>query len=132
MGRLSVGMDLVSFREVEEALASFGDRYLRRVFTDQELSESRGDARDLAGRFAAKEAAIKALTPEVEDVVPWRSVGVLSRRPGGPSITLTGKAMELSRRRGISQLRLGLSRTGEGAGAVVIGHGPRANRPEHS
>jgi holo-[acyl-carrier protein] synthase len=115
-----VGFDLVALGEVEEAIACFGDRYLRRVFTEAELYAYRGHAARLAACFAAKEATIKALMPSVTEAVPWQSISVPSSGSRNPSITLTGQASRLARRRGISHLRLGLSRTGTTVGAVVI------------
>src|SRR6187399_1819731 len=68
--RLRVGIDVVSVAEVAAALERFGDRYVKRVFTAREAAYCRAGAATaarLAVRFAAKEAAVKALEPER----PW-------------------------------------------------------------
>ena len=102
---MAVGVDVVTVDEVEDALARFGDRYLRRIFTDHEVACATGGgrerARHLAARFAAKEATMKALGPG--DWLPaWRSIEVRQEESGRCSLRLSGHAGR-ARRPGASE-----------------------------
>jgi holo-[acyl-carrier protein] synthase len=58
---LRVGIDLVQIEDIRESIAAYGERYLERTYTDEERRDCGGDPSHLAARFAAKEAALKAL-----------------------------------------------------------------------
>jgi len=92
MIELRVGVDIVEIDEVAETLAHFGGRYMRRVFSDAELI-SAGDLSpaDVAARFAAKEAAMKAIGDG--EPLEWRSIEV-TPTPTGEQLHLTGRAAE--------------------------------------
>jgi len=132
---VAVGIDLVDVDEVREALSRFGDRYLRRIFTDHEVACStfRGavNARHLAARFAAKEAAMKALEPH--DALPtWRSIEVRQHDGGRCSLELTGHAAELAERAHLTDFALSLSHERGHALAVVLALGPGClSSPRH-
>jgi len=128
---LSVGIDLVEIAAVTESVAVHAERYLERVYTPQELHECRApdgtvDARGLAARFAAKEAAFKALGAG-DDAIPWQSIGVRSDRLGSPSLDLTGAAAALATARGIDELAVSLTHEGPYAAAVVVARRGRRN-----
>jgi holo-[acyl-carrier protein] synthase len=119
-----VGIDLVSVDDVQESIRVHSGRYLRRVYTSRELRDCAAaggapDARRLAARFAAKEAALKVLRAG-DEAVPWTTIGVRSDRFGSPSIELTGAAGELARRRGLEALDVSLTHEGPFAAAVVV------------
>jgi len=118
----SIGMDLVQISRIADSLARFGVRFERKLFTQGELGYAQAApaqaAERLAARFAAKEAAIKALGLS-ESGVSWRDLEV-RRHPGGEcDLVLHGRAAEIARRNGITRLLLSLSHDGEYAGAVV-------------
>ena len=120
---LRVGLDLVAVGDVEESVRVHGTRYLGRVFTAREVADCRDrsgtlDPRRLATRFAAKEAAIKALGVRGE-AVPWRCLEVVGDG-GMVSVRLSDAAATLARSRGITQLAVSLTQTADHAGAVVI------------
>jgi holo-[acyl-carrier protein] synthase len=125
--RFSVGIDLTSVEEVADSITRFGERFLERVFTEGELRECVAEPRRLACRLAAKEAVMKALGAGAQQALPWRSIGVFSSSRGGPSIRLTGRAQELARRRGISNLQVSMTRDGALAVAVAIAHRAPSN-----
>ncbi len=92
---IGFGSDLCDIRRIEEALAKFGDRFVRRCFTDVEQRKS--DARaaraaSYAKRFAAKEACAKALGTGIRRGVYWRDMGVVNLPSGQPTMALTGGA----------------------------------------
>jgi holo-[acyl-carrier protein] synthase len=118
------GLDLVDVREVDLSVQRFGERYLRRVYTPQEI-ESCGAggprfASRLAARFAAKEAVIKVLRA-AELGVDWRSIEVVRADDGAPSLRLAGRVAEAAERQGFFQFSISLTHETDYAGAVVIG-----------
>jgi len=121
---VKVGIDLVSIEAVEESIRVHADRYLGRVYTVTELRDcattvGTPDARRLAARFAAKEAAMKVLRAG-DEALPWTSIGVARDRFGGPSIELAGAAAALADERGIQALDVSLTHERDYAAAVVI------------
>lgn len=117
-----VGIDIQGIEEVETALRYFGERYRRLLFTDSELGacgEGSVTASRLAARFAAKEAVLKIL--DVGDRVPsWRSIEVTETVGGSPEIVLHDGAADLAHLRGIHNLSLSFTHTGDVAAAVVV------------
>jgi holo-[acyl-carrier protein] synthase len=121
-GVIGVGVDIASVAEVRQALSDFGEEYLNRLFTSDELSRCRQSpdpARQLAGFFAAKEAVVKVL-PGDEPRPPWTSIEVRPREEGGFELRLLGPAAHLAEQHGIGTLAVSLSREGDMATAVVF------------
>jgi len=119
---IAVGIDLVSVPEVRQAWHTFGERYLRRVYTSTELVDCRMSADPaprLAARFAAKEATIKALMVEGAQP-PWTSMEVWRHPLGWCEMRLTGHAARIAEERGIGRLAVSLSHEGNLAAAVVV------------
>jgi holo-[acyl-carrier protein] synthase len=121
MSKVRVGVDLVQISRIEQALADFGDRYIERVFTDDEAAYARsvegGLAGRLATRFAAKEAAKKALDL---DGVGWRDIEVRKTDSGAVELQLHGRAREAAVAAGARDLALSMSRDGDYATATLI------------
>ena len=93
---LGIGNDLCDIRRIESSLERFGDRFIRRVFTEIEQRRSEGRAERAASyakRFAAKEACSKALGTGLRRGVFWRDMGVVNLRGGKPTMALTGGAL---------------------------------------
>jgi holo-[acyl-carrier protein] synthase len=91
---IGLGLDATDIHRIAGTLARYGDRFMRRIFTDAEVaycSRRRVPAVHFAGRFAAKEAAMKALGTGHSHGVLWRDVEVL-RRGGPPQLQLHGGA----------------------------------------
>ncbi len=132
---LVTGIDLVDIREVDASVTRFGDRYLRRVYTEQEVQTcGQGGPRfasRLAARFAAKEAVIKVLRA-AEVGIDWRSIEVVRCDDGAPEVRLTGRAAEAARRRGFYSFSISLTHETDYAGAVVIGQRREAANTEAS
>jgi holo-[acyl-carrier protein] synthase len=94
---LGVGSDLIDIRRIEAAIDRFGDRFLDRIFTEAERRRCERRANpgpSYARRFAAKEAAAKALGTGFRSGVFWRDLGVVNLPSGRPSMVLTGGALE--------------------------------------
>ena len=93
---VGIGNDLVDIRRIESSLERFGDRFIRRIFTEVEQKRSEGRAERAASyakRFAAKEACSKALGTGLRRGVFWRDMGVVNLRGGKPTMALTGGAL---------------------------------------
>lgn len=94
---IGIGSDLIDIRRVEKTLERFGDRFVKRVFTDieRERSDRRANrAASYAKRFAAKEACSKALGTGIRMGVNWREMGVVNLPTGQPTMKLEGSAAE--------------------------------------
>lgn len=94
---IGLGSDIIDIRRIEAVIARHGDRFLDRVFTPQERAraERRGERARIATyarRFAAKEAASKALGTGFSQGVFWRDLGVVNLSSGQPTLRLTGGA----------------------------------------
>jgi holo-[acyl-carrier protein] synthase len=100
-------------------LQAHGDAYLRRVYTEAEAADCAGDPLRLAARFAAKEAALKALRAG-EAAVPLTAIEIVRHADGSPELRLHGAAAELAAASGISSLSVSLTHEGEYASAVVL------------
>lgn len=94
---LGIGNDIVSVERIENLLNKFGERFIKKVFTKEEETRSlkhSKPAASLAKRFAAKEAAWKALGDERQIGINWKDMGVRNNKSGKPFLELTGKAAE--------------------------------------
>ncbi|HTC55479.1 MAG TPA: holo-[acyl-carrier-protein] synthase [Candidatus Sulfotelmatobacter sp.] len=120
---VGTGIDIAEVPRIRQSIARFGDRFLQRIYTAGEIRycDSKANrAERYAARFAAKEAAMKALGTGWSHGVRWRDCEVV-RLPGGrPSINFHGKAGEIAARLGVKNAALSLSHTAEQAIAQVI------------
>lgn len=94
---IGIGNDIIDIRRVEQTLDRFGERFVKRIFTDVEQRKSEGRrmrAASYAKRFAAKEACSKALGTGLRRGVFWRDMGVVNMRGGQPTMALTGGALD--------------------------------------
>jgi holo-[acyl-carrier protein] synthase len=120
---VGTGIDIAEVPRIRQAIERFGDRFIQRVYTEGEILYCDSKANRVeryAARFAAKEAAMKALGTGWNHGVRWRDCEV-TRMPGGrPTLTFHGKAAEFAARLGAKNAALSLSHTAEQAIAQVI------------
>jgi holo-[acyl-carrier protein] synthase len=120
---VGTGIDITEVPRIAEAIERHGERFLRRIYTENEISYCDSKANRIeryAARFAAKEAAMKALGTGWNHGVRWRDVEVC-RQPGGrPTVVFHGKAAAFFTKLGASHSALSLSHTTEQAIAQVI------------
>ncbi len=120
---VGTGIDISEVPRIAESIQRFGDRFLRRVFTEGEIKYCESKANRIeryAARFAAKEAAMKALGTGWSHGVRWRDIEV-SRQPGSrPTIKFHGKAAEFAAKLKAKNVALSLSHTPQQAIAQVI------------
>jgi holo-[acyl-carrier protein] synthase len=123
---IGTGVDLIEVERIAHSIERFGERFLRRVYTDHEIAycnRKRISAESFAARFAAKEAGAKALGTGISRGVTWNEFQV-ARNPGGrPVLELRGRAAELAKELGVRAISLSLTHTGSLAMATVIMEG---------
>jgi holo-[acyl-carrier protein] synthase len=120
-----VGVDLVAVASVAESLGGpHREHYLRRIYTDAEVDACRGpsgrvEPERLAARFAAKEAAIKAL-PGAGEEVRLTQIEVSADASGAPTLKLSGRAAELFSALGATEIAVSLTHDRGFAVATVV------------
>jgi holo-[acyl-carrier protein] synthase len=119
---VGTGIDLVEVERIAHSIERFGDRFLRRVFTDAEIAYCRAKAtfaESFAARFAAKEAGAKALGTGIQYGVSWKELEV-RRLPGQrPTLHLSGRARTIAGQLGVQHVSLSLTHTKSLAMATV-------------
>lgn len=116
---LRTGVDLIEVHRIAEAIERHGKRFLNRVFTELEQKECNGRISSLAVRFAAKEAAAKALGCGIGDV-SWLEIEVRSDEKKAPFLILSGEAERLAKKLGLKTWSLSLSHSESQAIAFVV------------
>ncbi|MGX6647684.1 holo-ACP synthase [Maricaulaceae bacterium MS644] len=94
---IGIGSDIIDIRRIERSVERFGERFLKRVFTEGERAKAESRRRRIdtyAKRFAAKEACAKALGTGIYRGVAWQQMEVINLRGGKPTLKLTGPALE--------------------------------------
>ena len=117
--RLHTGVDIIEIDRIASVLERWGTRFLERIYTSSEISFSRGRIPQLAGRFAAKEAMMKALGTGRYGV-SWREIGVERERGQAPRIILTGRALARSQLMDLGPISISISHSRDYAVAVVV------------
>lgn len=128
-GPVEVGIDVIEIARIREALERFGDRFLRRIYTQRERERYGQRPAELAARFAAKEAVMKALGTGVRGI-RWRDIEVLPNRRGKPIIILHETAARRANLLGFSHLSVSLTHSSSDAIATVVATRLRAGDEE--
>ena len=113
-----VGVDVIEICRIKQAVARWGDAFLDRVYTPAEKGKYLNRPESLAARFAAKEAAVKALG--CTELI-YRDIEVVSEPGQRPEIKLFGRAESISKELGITSFAVSLSHSRDYAVAVVSG-----------
>lgn len=120
---VGTGIDLTEIPRIQQSHERFGVRFLNRVYTHAEQTyclRKRNSAESLAARFAAKEAAAKALGTGISHGINWLEIEVVREPSGRPTLAFHGRAEEFARRLGVVRASLSLTHTDELAMASVI------------
>lgn len=123
---LGHGIDLTEIARIGQMLQEHGDRFLERCFTPREIADAGDGPRrieHLAARFAAKEAALKALGTGWAQGIGWTDVAVHRADSGRPDLVVTGRAAAIAAERGITRWHVSLTHTADHAVASVIAEG---------
>jgi holo-[acyl-carrier protein] synthase len=120
---VGIGTDLAEVSRIQRSVERYGERFLRRVYTDREIAyamHKRNFAERLAARFAAKEAGMKAIGTGWRRGVTWKDFEVINEPSGRPTLRLTGVAQSFAQLLGALHVTLSLTHTAALAFAVVI------------
>ncbi len=118
-----IGVDVVEVARIKEMIKHHGRRFIARVYTVDEAAYSRGMKRaeeHFAARFAAKEAALKALGIGMRKGISWKDIEVVVGDLGQPNIRLSGGAADKADELGVNRVFVSLSHTKEYAIAQVV------------
>lgn len=115
-----IGVDIIEIERVAHSIERFGQRFLRRIYTERELAYCQGRVTSLAARWAAKEAVGKALGTGIGDM-KWLDIEVVNNERQCPSIQLHGLAAELAAQQGLSGFAISISHAKDYAVAFVVG-----------
>jgi holo-[acyl-carrier protein] synthase len=123
---IGTGIDICEVKRIADSIARFGDHFLRRIFTEQEIrycQSKKNSVERFAARFAAKEATMKALGTGWSRGVIWTALEV-GHAPGGrPVLRLHGNAARIAEQLGVKRISLSVTHTESTAMAMVIFEG---------
>jgi holo-[acyl-carrier protein] synthase len=120
---VGLGLDIAEIDRIEAAIVRHGAPFIERLFTPREAAyceRHKNKYERYAGRFAAKEAAMKALGTGWRRGVRWRDIEVIREPSGKPTLHLAGVAGELAARMGVKNISLTITHSGNVALAEVI------------
>jgi len=120
---VGLGVDIAEVDRIEAAIRRHGEAFLKRIFTLAEIAyceRHRNKAERYAGRFAAKEATMKALGTGWRKGVRWVDIEVARSSSGKPSVVLHGVAMQVAEQLGVRNISLSITHSGATAFAQVI------------
>lgn len=123
---LGTGVDIAETSRVERGLEKHGDRFTKRLFTPAEIvycEKFKNRAERYAARFAAKEAAFKALGTGWREGIRWLDVEVVHQPSGKPELVLSGRAHEIARELRVCRTSVSISHSDRYVVAVVIFEG---------
>lgn len=119
LDHLRVGIDLVEIERVQQSVARYGERFLKRIFTEKERTDVQDHPASLAARFAAKEAVAKALGCGIGEV-GWQEIEIRRGPSGEPLLQLHGRAQAMADELQLRYWAVSLSHTRSLATAVVV------------
>ena len=124
-----LGIDVVEVARIAAAIERYGEAFLARIFTAAERDYCSGQhapAQHFAARFAAKEAAVKALGTGIGEHAGWLDLEIRRSPAGAPELLLHGAAAEFAKRHGIAEVRISLTHTKDyaAANAIALGLSP--------
>ncbi|MEE9548864.1 MAG: holo-ACP synthase [Candidatus Binatia bacterium] len=131
---IGLGIDMIEVARIQRSLehTKIGRRFRDRVYTEKEIAycerRERHKYESYAGRFAVKEAGMKALGQGWGAKVGWLDIEVLSLASGEPTVVLHNKASSLAQELGIQHIAVSITHTKHHAMATLIAEGERVNR----
>jgi len=120
--KLATGVDFIEIARIAEVIARHGKHYLERIYTPAELEYCGKRAESLAGRFAAKEAVVKALGCGIGDVT-WKEVEILGDEQHAPILRLRGMAEQRASELGLVNWSVSISHSQSHSVAFVVAIG---------
>ena len=126
MAILGVGIDITECLRIAQMIERHGELFITRVYTDAEIeycTMRKAATQHYAGRWAAKEAVLKALGTGWRRGIGWRDIEIRNDRSGAPTVQLRGGARDVMERAGIKQMHVSISHCRNYAVAYVVAEG---------
>ena len=123
---LGIGTDIIECLRIAQMIERHGELFIRRVYTEHEIaycSTKKASTQHYAGRWAAKEAVLKALGTGWRRGISWRDVEVRNKAGGAPTIALRGGAKEVLEQSGIRAMHISISHCRSHATAYAVAEG---------
>jgi holo-[acyl-carrier protein] synthase len=120
---VGLGIDVAEVERIRGVIERQGERFLRRVYTPNEIAyceRFKNKYERYAGRFAVKEAAMKALGTGWSHGVRWVDIEVVRQKGGKPVLSLAGEAQKIAGRLGVKNIAMSITHTASQAFAQVI------------
>ena len=120
---VGTGVDLAEVDRIRESIERFGEKFLKRIYTEREIAYVERKANKYeryAARFAAKEAGMKAIGTGWRKGVRWQDFEVVNLPSGRPTLKLHGVAAEFAARLGVTNIQLSITHTTQSGLAYVI------------
>ncbi len=123
---LGIGTDIIECERIDRMIERHGDHFVRRVYTDDEIRYCEGRktaGQHFAGRWAAKEAVLKALGTGWITGIAWTDVEVFHAEGGKPVILLHGGAAKIAQEKGIAEIQISITHCKSHAVAFALAVG---------
>ena len=120
---IGIGIDTVSISRMEKLIRARGERFLRKIFSDNEIGEGMRRIKNapfFAARFAAREAFVKALGTGFVRDISFRDIAVRKGDGGRPELSYSERMEKLLKARGIERCHVSITHDGDNAQAIVI------------
>lgn len=119
---LGLGIDITELDRIKSSLDKFGERFMNTFLTAKEIElvPEVNKVQHLSARFAAKEAAVKALGTGFAEGITFKNVEIFNLNSGAPELTFNGKGLERSLELGVERILISVSHGRDTAAAVVI------------
>ncbi|HEX5471692.1 MAG TPA: holo-ACP synthase, partial [Lacipirellulaceae bacterium] len=128
MAILGTGIDIVECLRIAQMIERHGELFITRVYTDEEIeycTVRKAATQHYAGRWAAKEAVLKALGTGWRRGIGWRDIEIRNNRKGAPTVLLRGGARDVMEQTGIRRLHVSISHCRSFAVAYVVAEGEK-------
>ncbi|MCK5833122.1 holo-ACP synthase [bacterium] len=120
---LGIGIDIIDIPRIERITEEYGEDIINRIFAKNEIvycNSKKNPAINYAGRFAAKEAFLKAIGTGLRGGIKWKDISVVKDEFGRPFLSLSNKAKEAADKLGVNKIHVSLSHTAGNAIAMVV------------
>ena len=119
---IGLGIDITELDRIKRSLDKYGERFAEKILTPAELEliPPKNPVPYVAARFAAKEAAVKALGTGFAEGITFHTIEITRMKSGAPKLNFLGKALERSQSMGIEEIHISITHGRDTAAAVVV------------
>ncbi|WP_027722658.1 holo-[acyl-carrier-protein] synthase [Maridesulfovibrio zosterae] len=119
---IGLGIDITELDRIKRSLEKFGERFIKKILTEEEMQlvPDKNPVPYVSARFAAKEAAVKALGTGFAEGITFQCIQISRLNSGAPELIFRGKALARSSEMGVQSIHLSITHGRDTAAAVVI------------